>query len=140
MNGKSFNRILLIGLFNGLLLGFITKWIEVSSGIKVYQLLLNVDFIPIFGEIPWNEAWLFSFHLFISIFLTYGYAYMIQKRKIVKRFAFANLFIIPAILLYFPLAFLSKTMVIPSFDLFTFLLWALAHFIYSLFLPLSIQK
>ena len=140
MNGKASNRILLIGVFGGILLGLMTKWMELFSGIKVYQLLLNVDFIPIFGGVPWNEAWLFSFHLFISIFLTYGYAYIIQKRKIVKRLAFANLFIIPAILLYFPLTFLSKTMVLSSFDLSAFLLWALAHFIYSLFLPLSIQK
>ncbi|MFJ7747233.1 hypothetical protein [Peribacillus sp. NPDC097295] len=133
-------RIFLLGLFNGVSLGFITKWFEELSGIGVYHLLLNVDFIPLVGGVPWNEAWLFSFHLFISLFITWSYVYMVRKRKIVRRLSFALLFIIPAVLLYFPLSFLSKTGVPLPFDLFAFSLWAFSHFVYALFLPLSIQK
>ncbi|MGE7602268.1 hypothetical protein ACQKL5_07120 [Peribacillus sp. NPDC097675] len=139
MNGK-WLRILLLGLFNGLLLGSITKWFELLSGLKVYQLLLNVDFIPVVGEFHWNEAWLFTFHLITSLFITMSYAYMIRRRRIVRRLPFALLFIVPAVLLYFPLSFLSKIGGLLPFDLSAFSLWALSHFIYALFLPLSIQK
>lgn len=133
-------RIFIVGLINGLLLGLISKGLEILSGIKVYQLLLNVNFIPVIGEVPWNEAWLFSFHLLISIFITLSYAYIMRKRKTVRRFTFALLFIIPAVLLYFPLSVLSKTVVTLPFDFSAFSLWAFAHLIYALFLPISIQK
>ncbi|MEI2470182.1 hypothetical protein V8V75_11495 [Peribacillus frigoritolerans] len=46
MSGRTFHKVTLIGLINGLLLGWIMKWVEMLSGKQVYKLLLNVDFPP----------------------------------------------------------------------------------------------
>lgn len=143
MNGKLLKRILLVSLVNGLLLGFLMKWVEELSGKQVYQLLLNVDFIPLIGGIHWSEAWLLLFHLIVSFMITYGYVYTMRKRNIISvwsQYGFAILFIISAILLYFPLSVLSEAELTQASDLSSFILWALPHFFYTLFLPISIQK
>ncbi|MCM3672841.1 hypothetical protein M3699_02880 [Peribacillus simplex] len=61
MNGKIFYKVSLIGLINGILLGVIMKWVEMFSGKQVYKLLLNVDFLPVIGDVSWSEASLFFF-------------------------------------------------------------------------------
>ncbi|MDQ7863425.1 hypothetical protein RCO48_27555 [Peribacillus frigoritolerans] len=63
MNGRTFHKVTLIGLINGLLLGWIMKWVEMLSGKQVYKLLLNVDFLPLIGAVSWSEESLFFFHL-----------------------------------------------------------------------------
>ena len=42
---------LYIGIFSGILLGLLMKFIQSVTNVKVYTLLLNVDFIPIFGKV-----------------------------------------------------------------------------------------
>lgn len=52
-----------IGLISGILLGLFLKLVENITGILVYTLLLNIDFIPGVGAIKWTEPIEFIFHL-----------------------------------------------------------------------------
>ncbi|MEY8753277.1 hypothetical protein AB9M93_01610 [Peribacillus frigoritolerans] len=141
MNGRTFHKVTLIGLINGLLLGWIMKWVEMLSGKQVYKLLLNVDFLPLIGAVSWSEESLFFFHLLFSLAITYSYVYILHPLKVFRKwnnYALAFITIIPAILLYFPLSALSKTEVVLPSDLTAFFLWTIFHLFYGLSLPKAI--
>ncbi|MCK2001747.1 hypothetical protein [Peribacillus frigoritolerans] len=141
MNGRTFHKVTLIGLINGLLLGWIMKWVEMLSGKQVYKLLLNVDFLPLIGAVSWSEESLFFFHLLFSLAITYSYVYILHTLKVFRKwnkYALAFITIIPAIMLYFPLSALSKTEVVLPSDLTAFFLWTILHLFYGLSLPKAI--
>jgi len=141
MNGRTFHKVTLIGLINGLLLGWIMKWVEMLSGKQVYKLLLNVDFLPLIGAVSWSEVSLFFFHLLFSLAITYSYVYILHPLKVFRKwskYALAFITIIPAIMLYFPLSALSKTEVVLPSDLTAFFLWTILHLFYGLSLPKAI--
>ncbi|RRN69049.1 hypothetical protein EI200_18005 [Peribacillus simplex] len=141
MNGKTFYKVSLIGLINGIMLGLTMKWVEMFSGKQVYKLLLNVDFLPVIGTVPWSEASLYFFHLLFSLAITFSYVYILHPLKLFRewnKYTLAFLTIIPAIMLYFPLSALSKTEVVLPSDLTAFFLWSLLHLFYGLFLPKAI--
>ncbi|CAH0305411.1 hypothetical protein P4646_00985 [Peribacillus simplex] len=141
MNGRIFYKVSLIGLINGILLGVIMKWIEMFSGKQVYKLLLNVDFLPVIGDVSWGEASLFFFHLLFSLAITFSYVFILHPLKIFRKwnkYVLAFITIIPAIMLYFPLSVLSKTEVVLPSDLTAFFLWTILHLFYGLSLPKAI--
>ncbi|PEF39163.1 hypothetical protein CON84_09895 [Bacillus sp. AFS094228] len=141
MSGRTFHKVTLIGLINGLLLGWIIKWVEMLSGKQVYKLLLNVDFLPLMGAVSWSEESLFFFHLLFSLAITYSYVYFLHPLKVFRKwnkYALAFIMIIPAIMLYFPLSALSKTEVVLPSDLTAFFLWTILHLFYGLSLPKAI--
>ncbi|MGE7760801.1 hypothetical protein [Peribacillus sp. NPDC097895] len=141
MNGKTFYKACLIGLINGIMLGLIMKWVEMFSGKQVYTLLLNVDFLPVFGAVSWSEPTLFFFHLLFSLAITFIYVFFLIRWKIFRgwhKHTLAVFAIIPAIMLYFPLSALSKSEVVLPSDLTAFFLWSILHLIYALFLPKAI--
>lgn len=141
MSGRTFHKVTLIGLINGLLLGWIMKWVEMLSGKQVYKLLLNVDFLPLIGAVSWSEVSLFFFHLLFSLAITYSYVYILHPLKVFRKwnkYALAFITIIPAIMLYFPLSALSKTEVVLPSDLTAFFLWTILHLFYGLSLPKAI--
>ncbi|MDP1417824.1 hypothetical protein Q8G35_05325 [Peribacillus simplex] len=140
MNGRIFYKVSLIGLINGILLGLIMKWVEMFSGKQVYKLLLNVDFLPLIGDVFWSEASLFFFHLLFSLAITFSYV-ILHPLKIFRKwnkYALAFITIIPAIMLYFPLSALSKSEVVLPSDLTAFFLWTILHLFYGLSLPKAI--
>ncbi|MCK1992616.1 hypothetical protein MPH61_08385 [Peribacillus muralis] len=141
MNGNIIYKAGVIGTINGIMLGLIMKWIEMFFGMKVYTLLLNVDFLPVIGTVPWGEEFLFVFHLLFSIAITWSYVHFVIPLKIFKnwnKYSLAFLTIMPVILLYFPLAAWSlKEAVLPS-DLKAFIVWSILHLIYALSLPKAI--
>ncbi|SNS95673.1 hypothetical protein SAMN05444672_10487 [Bacillus sp. OK838] len=141
MNGKTFYKVSLIGLINGIMLGLAMKLVEMFSGKQVYQLLLNVDFLPVIGAVPWSEASLYFFHLLFSLAITFSYVYILHPLKFFRewnKYTLAFLTIIPAIMLYFPLSALSITEVVLPSDLTAFFLWSILHLFYGLFLPKAI--
>lgn len=141
MNGKTFYKVSLIGLINGIMLGLAMKLVEMFSGKQVYKLLLNVDFLPVIGAVPWSEASLYFFHLLFSLAITFSYVYILHPLKLFRewnKYTLAFLTIIPAIMLYFPLSALSITEVVLPSDLTAFFLWSLLHLFYGLFLPKAI--
>ena len=141
MNGNRRYRTVVIGLLNGIVLGLVMKWVEMLSGIKVYTLLLNVDFLPVIGTVPWGEESLFLFHLLFSLAITYGYVQIVVPLKLFRgwnTYLLAFLTIIPAVILYFPLSAWSLTGAVLPSDMTAFSLWAFLHLFYALSLPKAI--
>ena len=62
-------------------LGFFLKLLETITNLKVYTLLLNIDFIPILGDINFPEWIEFSFHIIISVILAFIFYYIIIRNK-----------------------------------------------------------
>lgn len=128
-----------IGFWSGLFLGLLLKWIQAVTGEKVYTLLLNVDFIPLIGNIEWSEVSAFIFHLAISLIFGIIYVYMAKRRH----YSFGQLTLlslvlcIPLYLLYFPLSSLAETAEAPSFaDAGAIMYWMFGHLAYALVLPI----
>lgn len=128
-----------IGFWSGLMLGFLLKWIEAVTGIKIYLLLLNVDFIPIIGSVDWSEPVEFTFHIIVSLFLSIAFVYLAKRRP----YPFGQLVLIslimciPLCLLYFPLAILAINPEVPGAgNIEAILYWVFAHLTYALALPI----
>ncbi|WP_432355624.1 hypothetical protein [Sporosarcina sp. A2] len=73
------------GLISGLILTCLFKWLESVTGEKIYTFLLNVDYIPVIGDISFPEWIEVVFHLIVSIVVTIGFYLMFQLRTTWKR-------------------------------------------------------
>lgn len=73
------------GLIGGLILTFLFKWIESSTGEKVYTFLLNIDYIPVVGDIVFPEWVEVVFHLVVSVAVAIGFCVMYHLRPTWKK-------------------------------------------------------
>ncbi len=137
-------RGVIAGIVAGLVLGIMLKGMEKATGIPVYTLLLNVDFIPYFRTQPLSEAREFLLHMLVSILMGMVYFYIVTTKKITSfksAFHFAFFLTLPGILLYFPLCILAVNRVVPEpYDLSAIGLWVFSHLGYCLTLMLFIRK
>jgi len=146
MFGRSnIGNSLYIGAFSGVLMALLLRVIEAITDVRVYTLLLNVDFIPFIGQIPWPEPIEFLFHLVISIGITFIFIHLADRLKF--RDSFSNylylsfILCLPAICLYIPLSALAIKGVPKWNDWTAFTYWCIAHFVYIWLLPIFyIQK
>ncbi|MDE4086261.1 hypothetical protein PO902_14535 [Planococcus maritimus] len=128
-----------IGFWSGLILGLLLKWMQAVTGVRNYELLLNVDFIPLVNQVNWSELTEFVFHLIISLVIGIVYVYIAKRRN----YTFGQLTIIslvltlPTYILFFPLSILAVEADVPKpTDMGAFLYWILAHLTYALLLPI----
>lgn len=77
------------GLIGGFVLTFLFKWLESVTGEKVYIILLNIDYIPIIGNIAFPEWIEVAFHLIVSIAVALGFYIMYLLRPYWKKRALA---------------------------------------------------
>ena len=125
---------LFAGAISGIALGFLLKAIEAITGKLVYTLLLNVDFIPIIGQINWPEWIEFVFHLFISLIIGVIYSigssrYFSKQRK--AQAILAYILTLPTVFLYFPLTYLAIKPTPGLWDFTAITYWTLGHVIYA---------
>ncbi|MGG0643087.1 hypothetical protein ABE021_03925 [Sporosarcina gallistercoris] len=73
------------GLIGGLILTFLFKWIESSTGENVYTFLLNVDYIPVVGDIAFPEWVEVVFHLVVSVAVAIAFYVMYRLRPTWKK-------------------------------------------------------
>ncbi|MFZ3588094.1 hypothetical protein ACOI1C_02215 [Bacillus sp. DJP31] len=125
------------GLISGVVLGLFLKLIQIVTHIKVYTLLLNVDFMPIIGHIVWPELIEFVFHLLIACIIGLSYGALLIKRS--NRYTLAILLTLPTIPLYVPLTLLSIKETPALYDLYAILWWVAGHILFALALALSHQ-
>ncbi|KZZ82995.1 hypothetical protein [Bacillus sp. SJS] len=121
----------LSGLAGGLALGFFLKWIQIVTGLKVYTLLLNVDFVYSNPLPEWVE---FVIHLIVAIFIGMGFGFAIEKLRVIgflKTYGVALLITLPALFLYFPLSMLARKEVPSVFDLEAFGWWGVGHLVFA---------
>ncbi|ANU10434.1 hypothetical protein A1A1_04312 [Planococcus antarcticus DSM 14505] len=128
-----------IGFWSGLVLGLLLKWIQSVTGEQVYTLLLNVDFIPVIGDVQWSEITEFVFHMIISLIIGVVFVYLAKRRN----YSFGQLVIISLLMsapfpfLYFLLSWLAINADVPAItDWGAFLYWVFAHLTYSLLVPI----
>jgi hypothetical protein len=134
-----------IGIVTGILLGIILKFMQILTGIKVYVLLLNVDFIPYMRKVRWSEWGEFLFHLIISCMIGVIFTFLIDHFNLSDQMIWVLAFALTlaAFLLYFPLSFLAVKQVPAPYDPEGIILWLLGHLVYGVSLPLfylAIQK
>ncbi|MBX9974270.1 hypothetical protein [Cytobacillus firmus] len=123
------------GLLSGTFLGLFLKMIEIISGIKVYTLLLNVDYFPILKNYHLPELIEFVFHLIISAVLAVSLLLLIRKYRwnrfqIIVRTLLITFFI--GVLLYPTTALSDRTPELTSISAIVF--WLLGHLLYGLLL------
>ena len=129
----------LTGLISGVLMGFLMKLFQRLFQKDVYTLLLNIDFIPYFGTITFSETVEFIFHLLVALIIGIIFVCIAQKYKVAT---LRNLFLLsfvltfPTIFLYFPLTTLAIKETPGVTDYFAFILWAIAHLFFALFIPI----
>ena len=123
------------GLISGIVLGLFLKLVQSITSIKVYTLLLNVDYIPILKEFKLFEVVEFGLHMVISIGLAFVLNFYIIKKSLGKealhRFVIRVSLIVG--LLLFPTTLLSERTP-PITSAYAFLFWMAGHWIYGLVL------
>lgn len=135
---KFYRRLAAIGIFTGTIFGLILKAIELFSDKKVYTLLLNVDYIPVFHDWKLNELLEFSLHLIVSIgvvfVLYYGFKPLRWQLKIAP-YVVANLMIASG--LFVTTSFSDRTPELT--DVVALLYWMIGHAIYGFLVGLMIR-
>lgn len=111
------------------------KFIQSITSLKVYTLLLNVDYIPFLKELKLSEVVEFGLHMVISIMLAFVMNFYISRKKFGKeaihRFVI-RVSLIVGLLLY-PTTLLSDRT--PSItNAYAFAVWMAGHWIYGLVL------
>lgn len=123
------------GLFAGIILGLFLKLVQSLTGLKVYTLLLNVDYIPILKNYKFSEINEFFLHLVISMALGF-FVYEFLKGKLWsndrKKILVLKLSLVVGLLLYPTTMFSGRTPTITSTN--SFLLWMAGHALYGIIL------
>ena len=137
MTFKQISKGFVIGLISGTLLGLFLKGMQAVTGIKVYVLLLNVDFIPIFTSKHLPEWLEFIFHLAISCMIGILFVYILEKWDVTRKGSWIPSLVLsfPTVFLYFPLSYLAIKDVPGLFDSTAIFIWTVGHLLYALSLP-----
>ncbi|WP_286182645.1 hypothetical protein [Bacillus sp. ISL-55] len=111
------------------------KLVQSLTNLKVYTLLLNVDYIPILKDLKLSEVVEFGLHMVISIGLAFVLDfYMIRKnfhKEAITRFVISVSLIVG--LLLYPTTLLSERTP-PISSAYAFLFWMAGHWIYGFIL------
>ncbi|WP_203363610.1 hypothetical protein [Bacillus sp. REN10] len=132
---------ILAGIVSGIFLGLFLKVIEVGLGIKVYTLLMNVDYIPVIKEFALPEVIEFSLHLIVSIVLAMILFYMIKKGRWTNQqiiFRTVAICFLIGVLLYPTTALSDRTPSITSLSAIFY--WLVGHALYGGVLSLFYLK
>ncbi len=144
MFSRNFINSIFIGIISGSFLGLLLKLIESISQIRVYTLLLNVDFIPFINQVKWSEPIEFLFHVVISICISFVFIFLVDQLKsqksLGKLWLLSLIMCLPTIGLYFVLSILAIQEVPAWNDWLAFTFWTIAHLIYASLLPLLYLK
>ncbi|PAE15770.1 hypothetical protein CHH91_12475 [Virgibacillus sp. 7505] len=124
-------RVFCIGSISGIALSvWMYLWQQLTSS-KVYTLLLNVDFIPYFRQVDWNELMLNIFHIIISWAIVLVFFLLVNKIGLGKWLSSIGLSLCAASV-YFPLSILAKQSVPAVDDWLTIIIWYTGHLLYGL--------
>lgn len=137
---RTYVKGFLNGIISGVALGVFLKIIENVTGIKVYTLLLNVDYVPVLNKVELTEWAEFTLHLIISIMLSITMQYYLQQKKWAKKEKVKLVMVVSLVigLLLYPTTILSERT--PELtDLNAFLIWMTGHGLYGVILGFLIS-
>lgn len=142
ITSKGLFNAVLYGLYTGIFLTFFFKIAQQVTSLKVYTLLLNVDYIPILNSYAFPEFIEIIFHIIISIALSVClYMFLIkiivrtQKQIIVLSIVICSLI---GVALYPTTALSTRTPDITSIS--SFAIWLFGHAIYGYLLGFLLIK
>lgn len=132
MEKRQVSKAILAGLISGVFLGLFLKVVEITTSIKVYTLLLNVDYVPILQHYKLSEIIEFSIHLFISVVISISLLFFFNKKNLptIKRILIVILFsFVIGVLLYPTTALSNRTPSLTNLPAFGY--WLLGHSLYG---------
>lgn len=121
------------GIAAGILLGLFLKIIEHITTLKVYTLLLNVDYVPVLKELKLPELIEFALHLVISVLLSILLAIFLKSKNWSRgrSLSWVSLVCLTVGLLLYPTTVLSNRT--PELiDLAALLFWLVGHLLYGI--------
>lgn len=136
------NRQVIIASFvAGCIFGAFFKVVENLTGIRVYTLLLNVDYIPIIKNYRFPEVIEFIFHLIISWLITAVLCAIRNKYKwnnsmLMRNSVFIQIFIG---CMLFPTTIFSKRTPIIT-DYFALSWWLIGHVVYGALIGILLKR
>ncbi|MGG3561727.1 hypothetical protein ABES03_08995 [Neobacillus rhizosphaerae] len=141
MEKQQIKKGVFAGLISGVFLGFFLKVVENTTSLKVYTLLLNVDYVPIIQHLDLSEIIEFSIHLFISVVLSVCLLFLLNKKYIPtnKRILFIFQYCLVIGIFLYPTTLLSdRTPSISNLPALGF--WLLGHSLYGGILGFLLKK
>lgn len=142
MNTKLLKVATIHGLLTGIFLTFFFKIVQYITGYKVYELLLNVDYIPLINRFYYFELVEVFFHLVVSAILSIILSFIVLRLKITSLKLIFPFYIGTCLLIglsLFPTtAFSTRTPPISSMP--SLLYWLLGHVLYGYFLTTLFVK
>lgn len=129
------------GIFSGIILGLFLKVMEQLTSLKVYTLLLNIDYIPLLNRMSLPEILEFTLHLIISILLSICLSIYLQSRRWSPRgniYCVMIVSLVVAVILYSTTTLSERTPEIT--DIPALLVWLLGHAIYGWILGWLLRK
>jgi hypothetical protein len=139
MNGKSVAAGLWAGFLSGCVLGLFLLGVQLLTGIRVYTLLINIDFLPFLFPVFSSEWSQFLLHLLVSCVIGIT-ALFLGCRLALGAFRVAFLLSLFAAFLYFPLTKLSVMPPPAGNDWLAILFWFSGHMLYAVVLGRMIQE
>ncbi|MGG4343568.1 hypothetical protein [Paenibacillus lautus] len=127
------NRPVWAGTVAGIFLGLFLKMIEQVTSLKVYTLLLNVDYVPVLKELKLSELIEFALHLVISVLLSIALAIFLKQKNGSRgrSLSWVSLVCFSVGLLLYPTTGLSDRTPELS-DLPALLFWLAGHLLYGI--------
>jgi hypothetical protein len=141
LNSTQIGKATLAGIVSGIFLGLILKLVEYVTGLKVYTLLLNVDYVPVLRNYETTELGEFVLHLMISIMLALTLQSYLQTKEwdMSKKKKFITLLSIAVGIILYPTTMLSERT--PELtNIYAFLSWIIAHAVYGKVLAYILER
>jgi uncharacterized membrane protein len=134
-------KAVLAGIVSGVFLGLFFKGVEEATLIKVYTLLLNVDYVPVIKNYSVPEMIEFIIHLVISVVISIGFLLFYSKRQTSSEKRILSMVLVSlliGILLYPTTVLSSRTPSITSISASSY--WLLGHMLYGWLLGFLLRK
>lgn len=121
------------GIASGILLGLFLKIVEHFTSLKVYTLLLNIDYVPVLNELKLSEPIEFALHLVISVLLSIALAVFLKQKNWSRgrSLSWVTLVCLTVGLLLYPTTVLSVHTPELS-DFAALLFWLAGHLLYGI--------
>jgi hypothetical protein len=141
LNKTTFVKTVFAGLLSGVFLGLFFNVVERITHLKVYTLLLNLDYVPVINKFYVPEPIQFMIHLIISIFIAFGFAFYFNQKTLnpFKKLILVTLLSSLIGVLLFPTTALSnQTPEITNFPALSY--WLIGHGLYGFILGTMLRK
>ncbi|KYG28637.1 hypothetical protein [Priestia endophytica] len=134
-------RAFIGGIVSGTIMSVFLKVVEELTHLRVYTLLLNVDYIPLLKRVTSNEPLELIPHLIVAIIVSVGWFVMLQKINLTKqkgRIATIMMAMCIGLLLYPSTIMSERTPSLSSFSSLGF--WLLGHLVFGILLSLFYKQ